>query len=129
MHSETKVCVDCKLEKPFSAFKVYRPGTSTESSTYICRLCSYSRSRKTELSRIRIKCSRYCMTEQHYMQLEFDQDNRCALCNQKKPLEIDHCHKTGKVRGLLCVNCNMFLGMANDDIEILKKAIEYLCKE
>ena len=39
---------------------------------------------------------------------------------------IDHCHETGKVRGLLCSKCNIALGNFDDDIETLKRAISYL---
>ena len=39
---------------------------------------------------------------------------------------IDHCHKTGLVRGLLCGHCNNLLGRCNDDVEILKNAVRYL---
>ena len=44
------------------------------------------------------------------------------------PLVIDHCHKTHKVRGLLCHICNTALGQLNDSIDLLKKSIEYLEK-
>ena len=44
--------------------------------------------------------------------------------NQK--LSIDHCHKTGKVRGLLCKHCNHGLGKFKDDVNLLKIAIDYL---
>lgn len=39
---------------------------------------------------------------------------------------VDHCHDTGKVRGLLCFNCNVGIGSLQDDIEMLRKAIKYL---
>lgn len=53
----------------------------------------------------------------------------CQICG--KALEgakrqIDHCHKTGRVRGVLCHGCNSLLGMANDSPERLQAAIEYL---
>lgn len=44
-------------------------------------------------------------------------------------MPIDHCHKTGKIRGILCSRCNTALGGFNDDIKLLDKAINYLsCK-
>ena len=46
-----------------------------------------------------------------------------------KSLHIDHDHKTGKVRGLLCHGCNTAIGLMKDDVNILTKAIEYLKKE
>lgn len=62
------------------------------------------------------------------------QRNRCAVCGKKKvpgaKLVIDHCHKTGKVRGLLCRNCNTALGLAGDQREAVKiwadSALRYL---
>jgi hypothetical protein len=59
------------------------------------------------------------------------QNKMCKLCNKqtssyKKRLCVDHCHKTGKIRGLLCDTCNRALGLLNDDTSILKKAIAYL---
>lgn len=57
------------------------------------------------------------------------------ICNTKPKHEenrnglfIDHNHETGKIRQLLCLNCNTLLGHASDDIEILTKAIIYLNK-
>ena len=60
------------------------------------------------------------------------QNGRCAIClsdkvlGQGKFLHVDHDHKTGKVRGLLCNSCNFGLGSFKDNPEFLKKAIEYL---
>ena len=68
--------------------------------------------------------------EQYYVMFEA-QNGNCAICgiNQSqfvKKLYVDHSHKTGKVRGILCVNCNMLIGHAMEDPEILNKAIAYL---
>ncbi len=65
------------------------------------------------------------------------QDNKCAICgspemafdktiNDIRSLAVDHDHITGKVRGLLCTNCNILLGQSKDSTEILEKAILYL---
>jgi hypothetical protein len=63
------------------------------------------------------------------------QDNKCALCKEPEQtirrgkvqlLSVDHDHITGKVRGLLCMQCNTTLGKVNDDIEFLTRMIAYL---
>ena len=55
-----------------------------------------------------------------------EQNNRCAICGVSNPLRVDHCHKTGKVRGLLCDKCNMGIGLLQDDSNILRAAAEYI---
>ena len=57
------------------------------------------------------------------------QGGGCAICKRVsigKRLVVDHCHKTGRVRGLLCMRCNTAIGMLGDDIEVLARAIGYL---
>ena len=50
----------------------------------------------------------------------------CALCEKRKPVHVDHDHKTKKVRGALCRACNFGLGLFQDDVKLLRKAIQYL---
>lgn len=60
------------------------------------------------------------------------QQGLCAICNRpekNKKLAVDHCHATGRVRGLLCSKCNQALGMLDDNIEFMRKAINYLQHE
>jgi hypothetical protein len=54
------------------------------------------------------------------------QDNVCAMCREAKKLVVDHCHASGAVRALLCYRCNTLLGVAGDDVELLKTAVNYL---
>jgi Recombination endonuclease VII len=64
------------------------------------------------------------------LKLQTEQNNLCAICSapakQNKTLSIDHCHETGKIRGLLCSKCNMGLGLLGDTAESLRKALQYL---
>jgi hypothetical protein len=59
------------------------------------------------------------------------QQGKCAICEKSsdKHLFVDHCHTTGKIRGLLCQHCNTLLGMAFDDTNILLSAVAYLNKQ
>ena len=78
------------------------------------------------------KKTKYGLNEEEYKRLFSKQENKCAICNREFNINnkafVDHSHITNKVRGLLCTKCNTLLGMANDDIAILKKAIQYLEK-
>lgn len=53
---------------------------------------------------------------------------QCEICNRETKLVLDHCHKTGKLRGWLCNTCNMGLGYLQDDPAILLSAATYLKK-
>lgn len=55
-----------------------------------------------------------------------DQDNKCRICKQHKPLVVDHDHNTGEVRGLLCHLCNRAIGFLQDDFDIVTSAAKYL---
>jgi hypothetical protein len=59
-----------------------------------------------------------------------DQNGKCSICNgldtANKRLAVDHCHETGKIRGLLCGSCNRGIGLLKDCHETLKKASEYI---
>lgn len=72
------------------------------------------------------------MTYALYEDMLVKQNMSCAICNQihsnTKKLHVDHCHKTGKVRGLLCSNCNNGMGKLGDSIERLNLVINYLKK-
>lgn len=96
----------------------------------------YYRKNKEKCSKIARNCklkSKYGITAREYNQLFEDQGGCCVICRRhqkylKTPLQVDHCHKTGKVRGLLCGRCNRMLGMSKDSIKILKRSILYLKK-
>ena len=77
--------------------------------------------------------NKYGITPSDYDTLYKSQNGCCAICGihqteLKKRLYVDHDHSTGKVRALLCVNCNMLIGHAQEKVEILEKSIGYLKK-
>ncbi len=76
------------------------------------------------------RARRYDLTHETYLQMLKEQDNKCAICGNSftgSPY-VDHCHTTGKVRGLLCSTCNTGLGGFKDDPTILENAIKYLTR-
>lgn len=79
----------------------------------------------------------YGITPEDYSAMLADQGGVCAVCRQPEPdahgrtgtrfsLSIDHCHDTGRVRGLLCQKCNRAIGLLGDNVELLRSAIRYL---
>lgn len=72
--------------------------------------------------------SMYNISIEEYDLMCLKQGNACAICQKIhiKRLVIDHCHTTGKVRGLLCNNCNSGIGFLQENIEVMKNAILYL---
>jgi hypothetical protein len=74
----------------------------------------------------------YGLTFVEYEKLLEKQHFGCAICgrtqveNFKKRLCVDHCHATGKVRGLLCTRCNTALGQLGDTVESMTKVLNYL---
>jgi len=75
---------------------------------------------------------RYGISQEQFVDLFEAQDGACAICGTSEPggrrntLHIDHCHDTGKVRGLLCNPCNLMLGLAKDNPAALTRAADYL---
>jgi hypothetical protein len=73
---------------------------------------------------------KYGLSAAGYDDLLAQQGGVCAICQQLDPkgrrLAVDHCHETGRVRGLLCVPCNVGIGNLNDDPERLLAAVAYL---
>jgi hypothetical protein len=74
----------------------------------------------------------YGITPEQFAERLIAQDNRCAICRTDTPngkgWQVDHDHATGKVRGVLCVNCNTLLGHSNDDPARLEAAVAYLSR-
>ncbi|MGV5033770.1 endonuclease VII domain-containing protein [Streptomyces sp. NRAIS4] len=50
----------------------------------------------------------------------------CAICLAASPAHVDHCHKTGRVRGVLCFNCNSAIGKLGDNPDAVRRAAAYL---
>jgi len=101
-----------------------------------------ARFRKTEkyiVGLVNKNLEKYGINYEEYSRLLKLQNNKCKICgkddsDQKRnrrarihqPLAVDHCHKTKKVRGLLCFKCNVGLGLFQDSSELLIRATSYL---
>ena len=75
--------------------------------------------------------NRYKLTLEDYNRMFAEQEGCCAICGRhqsilKNRLGVDHDHTTGRVRGLLCSNCNAALGQIQDNIQTLKNMVKYL---
>lgn len=68
----------------------------------------------------------YGITSIQFKALTIAQQHRCAVCRKRKKLCVDHCHKTGVVRMLLCTQCNLALGHLYDDPKLLERAAKLL---
>jgi hypothetical protein len=145
-----KVCSRCKVEKEAKFFNYDKHHNRIRS---VCKECSNERNKewinnnkekyyekkkenyhknKDKIRWYSVK-SKYGITREDYEQMLKNQNGKCAICDTEEAkhwetnnLLIDHCHKSGKVRGLLCNNCNTALGLVDDKIEVLKRMIKYL---
>ena len=71
------------------------------------------------------------LTIDEYDKMLENQQGKCAICGggrekQKYSFSVDHCHATGKIRGILCSNCNAGLGFFKDNPQSLTNALTYL---
>ena len=140
---KTKICTKCKIEKPVSCF--YKNCGNKDGLTYICIQCNakYKKDNRKRYSeqqaqyvknhpeiRSRRILKTYGLTAEAYHKMFVSQKGVCAVC--KKPcsrntfLSVDHDHKTGRVRKLLCSHCNLILGLAGDDPHIFVAFVSYL---
>lgn len=129
-----KGCTKCNRLLPVSAFgkkacdsELYR--SRCKECEQLCRRVGYGK-RGIEKT--------YGITLQQYEQMVQVQNQVCAICkqpesgirrNKKLPFCVDHCHGTGKIRGLLCIRCNLAIGNFDDDVDRLRAAIDYLTRD
>lgn len=134
-----KKCTKCGIEKPLSEF--YKTKIKKDGFHSCCKICSNEANKKTkekdpqkyaEMRRKNKLKKYYGLTLSNFNALKIKQKNCCAICENKlkdgQGTHVDHCHKTGIVRGLLCNSCNRGIGYLQDSIEILKSAQKYLKK-
>lgn len=143
----SKICPKCKTDKPITEYwqRKTRQGRQPASR---CKPCSTQanrdwRKKKPDYEKRRYQASKLETRERHlvrkygvdlaaYDQMLTKQNGKCAICSKLARqenygvLHVDHCHKTGAVRGLLCRNCNHVLGLMNDNPDLVRAAANYL---
>ena len=117
-----RTCKRCKEVKPLTDFSKTRKNSIYRKHT--CKSC-----RNKDINKYRRRTV-YGASEEWYEDTLVEQDYRCAGCetHQKdldKALCVDHCHTTGKPRGLLCWPCNLSLGHADDNPDTLRRLAKY----
>lgn len=141
----SKRCGRCNIIKPTSEFhRDRRFGIKS-----YCKLCSvehrrqwikkqarYDNGRVAEWRRenpdkvFSQHLRRYGFTPADYSDAMARSDGKCVICTapfgKDTPPHIDHCHDSGRLRGLLCMSCNIALGHFKDDVDRLRRAISYL---
>lgn len=143
-------CPRCKQILPLSDF---HPSRAENRGSRYCRSCSreYSRNlyqrdklkgqvtRRASYQRNKMQtiARRHGLTREQYQRMIQLQRDKCAICGKPEShkykgkvvwLAVDHNHKTGKVRQLLCRSCNLMLGLVEENLSVLRKAISYLKK-
>jgi len=137
-----KICSKCKLILPVSNFSCVTDRPSGYKA--LCKACTNkaktkkNKSRDTKetiqfrhYNRMASIRSRFKLTESQYQNMMNQQKGCCAICNKdfgtiNLRARIDHDHKTGTVRGLLCHECNAGIGFLQDDTQLLLNAATYL---
>lgn len=134
---EKKVCRECGLIKPSDEFT--RNIKSRDLLNFRCKTCNqadhknrYSRLTPDEKARIQSKHLErtYGLTLEQRQEMLDAQGGVCAICGEaaSKGWHVDHSHKTGKIRGVLCGGCNTALGGMRDSPAILRAAAVYVEK-
>lgn len=147
--ADTKRCTKCGETKSLTEFSVAKNGKATGDKLIIKPACKACQSRvarawaKANVERATLNRfifnlrTRYGMTLEQYLVMLAAQDQKCAICRTEEEtklgpygtvqrMSVDHCHATGRVRGLLCNRCNRALGLLGDDTDLLRAAIGYL---
>ena len=133
-----KVCKKCGELKPLSEYSFKRPKNRKPGLQPRCKTCAAQDTKewniKNEHRRRELYLQRtYGISENEYNAMLLSQNNSCVLCGREfsdvwgsdAPV-VDHCHTTGKVRGILCNECNRGLGYFHDNIKALENAVDYL---
>ena len=116
-----KYCPWCKQDKPVDDF--YNSKRRSDGKKGHCKKCESFKHRERK----------YGISLEQYMEILVNQNYLCAICKKKaetpediQKMHVDHCHKTSKIRGILCNQCNRGIGYLQDDPILTARATEYL---
>lgn len=148
-----KACTKCKQIKEFTEF--FKANNTADGYYSMCKACKTAatlehrkknppkyndymkkwrgknpdKQHATDIKRL------YKLPIEEYNKMLAAQNCQCKICGKhhdpskkRGRLYVDHCHRTGKIRGLLCSACNCALGYLNDDTGLIEKAIAYITK-
>jgi hypothetical protein len=133
-----KKCRDCGEYKKLSYFYPHKScSQGVRSECVTCekkrRAVRHQRAKKYHPERRRsvVLKNKYGITGEQFEQMLIAQNNKCKICQSTDPgpkgvFAVDHCHRTNKVRGLLCYLCNIGLGSFRDNVDFLNSAVTYL---
>lgn len=118
-----KTCHVCGECKDTDAFR--RRSQNSDGRAGKCRECAKTYHRKHHYA------ASYGISVETRENMLCDQEHRCAICGIHEQdcnhiFRVDHNHATGKVRGLLCHNCNVGIGHLKDSVEVIRAAARYL---
>ncbi|MFI1033186.1 endonuclease VII domain-containing protein [Streptomyces sp. NPDC020951] len=113
-----KLCRTCGEVKPHGEW--HRNATASDGLSTRCKACRAERGRQDHLKR------QYGMTEAERDELIASQRGLCCICLSAPAAHVDHCHKTGRVRGVLCFSCNAALGQFKDRPDAIRRAAAYV---
>jgi hypothetical protein len=124
--------IRCPACKEWKAPEVFPRNRSTKSgrATY-CRPCHNRIMRENRLKHhgstrnFHLK-RRYAVDTVQVEWMILQQGGACAICGEPDPKHVDHDHRSGKVRGILCFDCNKGLGKAQEGRDVLRRAMDYL---
>ena len=142
MECGTRAAAFARGDKWYTTGKPCKRGHTGKrrTSNYACIECNKEEQSTAEYKQYARNAAykhRYGITIAEYNTMVAEQGGKCKLCDTTDPksnkthnrFHIDHDHNTGEVRGLLCVACNMALGLLHDDVELLGRAIKYVTRE
>lgn len=133
-------CNLCKIEfKPNCPGRKYCAGCSIIQKRESHRI-SMNKYRKNNLKKSRIQSADWKLrtdfgiTYDDYLEMSKKQGGKCAICETQpmggrgvlRKLAVDHCHETGKIRALLCSDCNTGIGLFKESQKILESAVKYI---